>query len=378
MKIYIKSSGYYQKQEYVWREEEPSILRKQGIITLVDNDYFSVVIGRYDSKLLLYVTGLESKREDYRTRQIRNSVVWESDDDKDEEDLRKVAALALQGKLKDKIEAAIKEEKNTPYGFTIQFDKVTPKALLRDECEDTKANKEIIGSELDESKNYIAHDNETRRLQLANELRQRSLPSRRQGTLVVVTTSTTEEQLRKQEVWRGLSSLVKEEDDWQLIPERVNLMLLGQPINLRNILPKLLMTNGVIALIIIPYLSYRLISLTSCPSPPPCPAIVPGPINVYSLSIGVNDQISLKGDYNPQQLKTVSLLADDKETPLATEDNIKFDAENRQWKFVDSQGFKEPGTHRIRIKGTDIKNELILDQIIYINVYPDRKNQAQP
>lgn len=114
IEVYIKSSALGESGIH-WRkvsepqqyEEIPDILRKRvipkktgGLGTvnyLVNETKLTCVLVRYDEKLLLEVTGIESlERSNRLGRRVLNSVVWVVDENDDSEKiLRELAARAL-------------------------------------------------------------------------------------------------------------------------------------------------------------------------------------------------------------------------------------------------------------------------------------------
>jgi hypothetical protein len=158
-----------------------------------------LVIARFGDELLLLITGLESKdKTDFRGRAIRHSVAWVGEDSKEnEQKLRAIAACALRDNLRDDIDKAI-QFSDGEYGFDLKdsIDK-----LQINEVRTSYANTE---SKLGTNTPKLKED-------LANELEEYCLP-KRVGTLVVVTGIKSENVLQQRGIWRGLSSLVKEQE----------------------------------------------------------------------------------------------------------------------------------------------------------------------
>ena len=210
MKIYVCSRG--ESQDYCWLSiteegqqwEEPRLIDK--VRDLIQSEVPSVVLGRFNGQLLLLVTGEESSRTDFRTRQIRNSVAWVGENS-DESELRMLAVRALRGDLRAELDRAVTfggEE-----GFQVSL------VSLRD-IEQLALTDKLANSPPDRTRK-IGRTSQELRDKLAEELETHSLPSS-EGPLVVVTGIKKAEDLKNAGVWRGLSSLV-EAEDWETITE---------------------------------------------------------------------------------------------------------------------------------------------------------------
>ncbi|MBF2063185.1 MAG: peptidoglycan-binding protein [Calothrix sp. C42_A2020_038] len=214
MDIYVQSRGL--DRDYYWTvkrdnqpEEEiptsPPIVKKAT--ALIDDEVFSVVILRsQDNNLLLLVAGLQTTRQDIKTRMIRNSVALIGTN-KDEPILRKVAALALQNEeLENKINQAVE---NSPEGFKVNWEKIKDIiSVSTDQVEDLP-NREDRGK--------IALLSEAMKQSLATELLRFSLPQKEEA-LVIVTKSKSKETLVEANVWRGLSNDPSISTNWMLVP----------------------------------------------------------------------------------------------------------------------------------------------------------------
>ncbi|NEO33115.1 MAG: hypothetical protein F6K36_22360 [Symploca sp. SIO3C6] len=216
MEIYVQSRGFSQEDGYCWLPEKPSILATSQVSDLIQSESPSLVLGRYSSKLLLLVTGLEaSKRRDFRDRKIRNSVVWVSEDSEQEQRiLRMIAVRALRDwdSLREDINVAV--QFGSEQGFQVLFEEIK---LLTMKGKDLPASGQLNN---DEELNYkISKNLAERKQELANLLEQYSLP-KREGSLLVVTEIKAEETLVKAQVWRGLSNLVNS-DNWKVIGTQV-------------------------------------------------------------------------------------------------------------------------------------------------------------
>lgn len=201
MDIYVQSRGV--SQGYRWlklinegqERVDPPLLDKVNIF--IDSDAFSLVLGRFNGKLILLVTGLEaSQRTDNRTRKIRNSVAWVGEKS-DEPVLRTLAIQALQGELRATIDSAV--QSSGKEGFEVPFherSKLTPTGV-NGNSQTSKVKK--IGN-LEQLKT-----------ELVNELAQYSLPEG-DGILVAVSAVNKREDFEKAGVWWGLSNLIDSED----------------------------------------------------------------------------------------------------------------------------------------------------------------------
>jgi len=215
VEIYVQSRGFSQEDGYCWVPEMPAILTTNPVSDLIQSEAPSFVLGRYGSKLLLLVTGLEaSERRDFRDRKIRNSVAWVGEDsDEDERVLRMIAVRALRDwdSLREDINRVV--QFGGEQGFQVLFEEIERL---------TASNYLPISQKLktDEELDYkISKNLDERKEELARLLEQYSLP-KRTGSLVVVTEIKAEEALIEAQVWRGLSILVKSEN-WKAIGDRV-------------------------------------------------------------------------------------------------------------------------------------------------------------
>ncbi|MHC5729887.1 MAG: hypothetical protein ACYTXY_38385, partial [Nostoc sp.] len=118
MEIYVQSAGVSEQQDYIWqkitetgqkRVDEPILVK--NFKDLLQTEAPSIFIGRESNKLILLVTGMKAtQRKDYRNRTIRNSIALIAQDNQEnEQKIRGIAVLALEGKLVNEIDSAIKE-----------------------------------------------------------------------------------------------------------------------------------------------------------------------------------------------------------------------------------------------------------------------------
>lgn len=211
MEIYVQSRS--QQRDYYWlakKENQPEEEILPPIVKtanqLIDDQVFSVVLWRsQDKKLLLLVTALKTRRQDSKGRNIRNSVAWIGEK-KDEPILRKIAVMALQNQLEQKIDDVVVDSNNSS-GFQVKWDAIQSLILASG-----------VASELSltgvEAKGKIARISESFKQDLAETLTKYNLPER-EGALVVVTSRKAKETLESAKVWRGLSDDPRIAQKWE-------------------------------------------------------------------------------------------------------------------------------------------------------------------
>ncbi|MCT7974307.1 hypothetical protein [Laspinema olomoucense] len=203
MNIYVKSRGV--SKGYSWVNQNDEIdnppLFAEGI-KIVDTDDFSLVLYRLEGQLSLLITGLETKdRTDNRTRRIRNSVLWVGGDS-DEETLRKIAIKALEVKLANEVDQAVVDSKDNDKGFTVTFFSLQPQNLVNSK------NLDRYTDDCHKIGNLSAFKEE-----LISHLEKYSLPKQKEGMLVVVSSTVSQSNLEQNQVWRGLSDTISD-DEW--------------------------------------------------------------------------------------------------------------------------------------------------------------------
>ncbi|MGI0486792.1 C39 family peptidase [Pantanalinema rosaneae CENA516] len=77
----------------------------------------------------------------------------------------------------------------------------------------------------------------------------------------------------------------------------------------------------------------------------------------------LNTLTVLKGNYDPQKIAKVTLVAEDK-YPLT----IALDAGTKTWQVRLEKGFQSPGARWLRLKGLDSAGKELINQIIYLTV----------
>lgn len=212
----MQSCGISPEHGYQWVQvsnggqirAEPTILARQNVSKLIYGEKFSIVLGRYDGKIVLFVANLEASRgDDYRGRLVRNSIACIGEYH-DETILRGIAVAALRGKLASPVDQAVQFDfEDEELGF-----RVIPEQI------DQLCHFRAKASQKTNSRNLIAKNNEQFCQELANALDDAQLPNR-EGPLVVVTTIKSPDVFKKEQVWRGLSNLV-EADGWQVTAQK--------------------------------------------------------------------------------------------------------------------------------------------------------------
>ncbi len=212
MKIYVQSAGFSQERDYSWQEitknkqepiEEPDWVKENKV--LLQTEAYSIFLGRESSKLILLVTGMKaSKRKDYRGRTIRNSIALiAQDNEENEQKIRGLAVLALEGKLENEIDSAIR--KGGEYGFAVSYQTIDNLIKASLQTKNSTGTKPVM----------IGKNSEVNRKIIADELKEYRLPQKTSAyaskVLVVVTGIKKEDDLKSAGVWRGLSNLVEKE-----------------------------------------------------------------------------------------------------------------------------------------------------------------------
>ncbi|NEP24505.1 hypothetical protein [Moorena sp. SIO3I6] len=213
MKLYVQSAGLSQDQDYFWQEitkheqkpiDEPDLVKKYKL--LLETQAYSIFIGRESGNLILLVTGMKaSKRKDYRGRTIRNSIALiAQDNEQNEQQIRGIAVLALEGKLQNDIDSAIKE--GGEYGFEVSYEQIEHAIKASLQTKNSTGTKHLmIGKNSDDNRKIIA-----------DELKEYRLPQKSNASdseaLVVVTGIKKQDDIKKAGVWRGLSNLGDNED----------------------------------------------------------------------------------------------------------------------------------------------------------------------
>lgn len=212
MKIYIQSRGSSPDFDYAWQEEVPSFLSR--VSGYIQSESPSVVLCRFDGKLFLLVTALESAtKKDFAGRVIRHSVAWVCDDNNENEMLlRAIAVEALQGVLSSKVDKLVDLDRKTGFTFREEDFKRLGNSILQ---EGAIENSPLAESEITRK---IAKNSQKLKEDVAYKLQRFSLPSNYE-LLVVITGIKSEDSLAQANIWRSLSSLVQS-DSWKTVSNK--------------------------------------------------------------------------------------------------------------------------------------------------------------
>lgn len=224
IKIYIRSAGQDQGQDYSWQEIDKSSQKQVEERQLVANfkyllqtEEYSILLELHDGKLILLITGMQSNRRDYLNRVIRNSVALILINKPENESLiRAIIAIAIFALKKENQEnlSKIFDEaitKGGESGFEVSYQKINSfieKDFGKDQTEDESSDKKPLYKL---GKCYLGENSPKNRDSIAKELQKTTL-SKVQGdsqALVVVTGIKSEDDLIKAKVWLGLSTLIK-------------------------------------------------------------------------------------------------------------------------------------------------------------------------
>ncbi|MEH1937789.1 MAG: hypothetical protein V7L14_29600 [Nostoc sp.] len=220
MKIYVKSCGVSQEHDYCWLDEQRNIVEEPEVVKnvqyLIQSEAHSVVLARDDdSQLLLLVTGIITSRKDFRNRAIRISVAWvvkESDEQKNVQYLRAIASSILRN---DKLVNGIEEQviKGEKYGFEVNnFNYLKDLSDEKLEDENSTLEKNSYKSKIEAISDKIKYSNFKK--DIAEELKKYCLPKPETfKILVVVTGIKSKSVLTQANVWRGLSTLIDQDEN---------------------------------------------------------------------------------------------------------------------------------------------------------------------
>ena len=214
MQIYVQSCEYSPDDDYSWQPEIPAIIKQKQVNHLIQSESPSIVLARYQSNLLLLLTGLEAnERKDFRGRKIRNSVAIVCDDfEQNEIILRALTVRALRGSLRDDIDQAVKCGGEYGFDYSSLSSEYIQQLALTEKFESDSAH---LGSKIGRNSQKLQES-------LADELTKCCLPKEdfSNAPLVVVTGIKSESVLVDEGVWRGLSNLVQGEG-WKDLHEQI-------------------------------------------------------------------------------------------------------------------------------------------------------------
>ncbi|NJN74551.1 MAG: hypothetical protein HC799_18025 [Limnothrix sp. RL_2_0] len=211
MKIFVESRGRSPDFEYCWQPEVPP--RLSGIYSLIQSESPSVVLARFQKRLMLLATGLNSlEKKDFRDRPIRHSIMWLFDENYDSEvQIRAIAVQALQGLLANQADKHIQFGGESGFETSISGIEAMSRSFLTQESVGTSPLPSL------ELPPKIGKNSQALRDDLAYKLQQYSLPKNYEF-IVVATGVKSEESLEKAGAWRSLSNLVKSEN-WRNLPK---------------------------------------------------------------------------------------------------------------------------------------------------------------
>lgn len=220
MIVYVQSRGKKQDEDYRWlkiKENEHSLktpkfllqnLENSSVrpVDLIESQKFSIILVRSNRYFCLLITGLKAKenRNDFQNRRVRNSLFWICDTTEIQNAEMKIRSLlirALHGDLEPEIDSAI--DSDGKYGFRVKQSNL--EQILLDSPPLLKNDPSKISS------CKISSNSKSFRQKLASELHTHSLPERN-GILVLVTTIKSASALQEIDVWRGLSSRIKDDE----------------------------------------------------------------------------------------------------------------------------------------------------------------------
>ncbi|MBD2310106.1 hypothetical protein H6G20_00220 [Desertifilum sp. FACHB-1129] len=204
MDIYVRSRGFSQDSGYCWVPQKPSILSAYKITDLIQSEAFSIVLGRYNYQLILFVTGLDSGSLDFCDRKIRTSILWVGENTIETEEKLRAIAISL---LQENFPIPVTLNDQNPIGFDVNFQQLRS-TTISIHLQNSSPSKD----------RKIAPNTEEQRKSLRRDLQRYKLPEGDNRPLVIVTGIKQKSVLENSGVWRGLSSEVKKEE-WFLPKE---------------------------------------------------------------------------------------------------------------------------------------------------------------
>ena len=216
MDIYVESRTKH--VDYYWVSQStpaekmhnvPSIIQSVNKfngdkdLKLIHESDRSIVLLRSQGKLLLFVSGLRTKRQDKDRRYIRNSIAWIGEK-ADEPTLRQIAALVLKNNLQILENVVVESSNSSGEFFEVNWHDI--EQLTPGNITDTNNSPQNNGK--------IALFSEQRTQELASELIKYTLPAR-DGALIAATTGFKPKAIfERANVWRGLSNDTSLSDMW--------------------------------------------------------------------------------------------------------------------------------------------------------------------
>lgn len=280
MAIFLQSRGYSPNYEYCW---QPEVLPYLSVISsLIQSESPSVVLARFDKKLILLATGLDSpEKKDFRDRPIRHSIAWALDDNSDNEiQIRAITINALEGLLAHQVDKHIQFGGENGFEVSISGIEEMGRSFLNEIINTTFLPSEELRYQ------KIGKNSQNLRKQLVSNLQQYNLP--KSSELIIIATGIkSEDSLEKAGAWRSLSNLVKSED-WRTLSR--------SEVQQRNFL------RAAITIAVIVVVAFFLLIVLLHPFSPK-PQVAPSP------SQGTI-QIKPKVEVNPEQMEQNSSIRD--------------------------------------------------------------------
>ena len=229
--VYVQSRGRGPKHDYDWvkvtsagqEPSKPPMLEEKKISTIIDPDVFSLVLARYNRKLLLLIYGVDAKKQivDYQRRAVYHSIFCiGGQSDEDEVLLRGLLVKLLRDpdEMADLVNSHVDFDSKEECGFKV-------KPALIEELLKFPASKSDLGPQ---KKQEVKGQENSEALwkDVAEELDAYQLP-KREGLLVVVTKIKDAQTLREVGVWRGVSELDSQVPRAVWLPSRETILSLA-------------------------------------------------------------------------------------------------------------------------------------------------------
>ena len=324
MDIYVESRT--KNADYYWVSQStapekihnvPSIIQSVNKfngdkdLKLIHESDPSIVLLRSQGKLLLFVSGLRTKRQDKDRRYIRNSIAWIGEK-ADEPILREIAALVLKNNLRILENVVFESSNSSGEFFEVKWHDI--KQLTPPNITDTNNSPQNNGK--------IALFSEQRTQELASELIKYTLPAR-DGALLAVTSGFKPKAIfERANVWRGLSNDTSLSPEWVPVvpvPKHPTPKVPPEP-NRNN--KNLLITSigGAVAAVVIGIL------LIQQPPPPPSICLSAFPTFEFIKTEDVNKKVEVKIDSSklPNKISIVYSEVDKDKTNIELEKTREF------------------------------------------------------
>jgi hypothetical protein len=224
MEIYVQTRGIDRETGYEWHQvvqgqpdrlREPELLSRVGLDEYRDPEAHSMLLGRHEGRLYVYISGLKSQHRTVLGGPIQNRVLWLEERQASpeiEQLLVQTAADILDptelNRLEARIDEALKQRRGNPLSFCADWNLLLPGALLQG---GTEAG--LPKSDTTQSGQYapplrhgrIERNTDESRKQLRQTLTTCRLPTK-DGLFVVVTELVSPAKLQHADVMRGLTA----------------------------------------------------------------------------------------------------------------------------------------------------------------------------